>query len=268
MSEFNLCEVDAEIRLRLANEVNNHIKHCGLPDGVEAVQDTIFQVVSCKASVFSEPIKYGIFSLLEVNMIEHYKQAWGWDRERKWKEMFSPLSHYILVQDNSYGDTDLVGFVHYQFTWDDEDEPEFPVIFCYELQINDKFQKLGLGRLLMEMLLDLSKFWKMDKLMLTCFKSNTDAMRFYEHIGYRVDENSPSKWGHDVPYEILSISPDALPASLLVPPTSTPTPPPPMSTVISIPTTELGSSDIDASRNDAHDVTNECTPDVGGNNLV
>ncbi len=43
------------------------------------------------------------------------------------------------------------------------------------------------------------------KTMLTCFKCNESAMSFYKRIGFAVDTNSPSQFGHfDEPYEILS----------------------------------------------------------------
>ncbi len=41
--------------------------------------------------------------------------------------------------------------------------------------------------------------------MLTCFKSNIDALGFYKKIGFDIDETSPSKFGDStVDYEIMS----------------------------------------------------------------
>ena len=47
---------------------------------------------------------------------------------------------------------------------------------------------------------------EMKKVILTVFKCNSGAMRFYlERLkGYHVDECSPSNFGEDVDYEILS----------------------------------------------------------------
>lgn len=45
------------------------------------------------------------------------------------------------------------------------------------------------------------------KTMLTCFKCNGPAMTFYKHIGFDIDCNSPSKYGFDECYEILSDKP-------------------------------------------------------------
>mmetsp|Transcript_114 Transcript_114/g.105 ORF Transcript_114/g.105 Transcript_114/m.105 type:complete len:208 (+) Transcript_114:413-1036(+) len=193
----------------MANAVSDHIKYCELPDGLSILSGSTFHVVSCKASALSESRKFEIFTLLESNMMEHYQQAWGWDRETKWKEMFSSLSNYILIVDQSEenernNEGDLIAFLHYQFTWDDEEEPEYAVIFCYELQIHIKYQKQGIGRFLMNILSHLCIQWKMKKIMLTVFKSNQEALLFYQKIGFKTDVNSPSKWGHEVLYEILS----------------------------------------------------------------
>jgi ribosomal protein S18 acetylase RimI-like enzyme len=47
----------------------------------------------------------------------------------------------------------------------------------------------------------------MAKVMLTVFKSNGDAMAFYDKLGYTVDDTSPSKVGEIAEdYEILSRS--------------------------------------------------------------
>eukprot|EP01041_Mallomonas_annulata_P001329 gene1329-2558_t len=186
--------VDDVIRIRRANDTANQIVSCHLHEGLATPTGQMFALLSNKASNLSESRKFEIFSLLENNMRAHYEKAWGWDKEGKWKEMFAINSHYLLVLDNSLDGGDLVGFVHYQFTWDDEDEPEFPVLFCFELQLDIKYQKLGIGRELMSMLTTIASHWHMNKTMLTCFKSNIEAMQFYRKIGFNIDKNSPSKY--------------------------------------------------------------------------
>lgn len=44
-----------------------------------------------------------------------------------------------------------------KFTWDDEEVPEYPVVYCYQLQIASEYQKCGLGKLLMSYLETITK---------------------------------------------------------------------------------------------------------------
>jgi len=96
----------------------------------------------------------------------------------------------------------------FRFTWDDEDEPEFPVLFCYELQVDEKYRGSGIGARLMDIEKKIAASRNMWKVMLTCFKVNRRALHFYEKIGFGVDVNSPSSHGHDTDYEILSDKPN------------------------------------------------------------
>ena len=59
----------------------------------------------------------------------------------------------------------------------------------------------------MEVLATTAKQLKMEKVMLTCFNINDAAMKFYNAIGYELDENSPTKSGFPADYEILSLIP-------------------------------------------------------------
>ena len=45
---------------------------------------------------------------------------------------------------------------------------------------------------------------KMRMVMLTVFKNNQNAMRFYETLKYRVDDISPSMFEEEADYEIMS----------------------------------------------------------------
>jgi ribosomal protein S18 acetylase RimI-like enzyme len=88
---------------------------------------------------------------------------------------------------------------------DDEDEPEYPVLYCYELQISHSYQGKGIGKHIMELLNQFQKSCQMKKVMLTCFKINSSAMNFYLKNGFYIDEYSPSKFGDiHCHYEILS----------------------------------------------------------------
>lgn len=57
----------------------------------------------------------------------------------------------------------LLAFSMFKFTWDDEDEPEFPVLFCYELQVEERYRGCGLGARLMDIekqIANMRNMWK------------------------------------------------------------------------------------------------------------
>ena len=207
----------------------------------------------------TEAEKVMIYQLFEINMKDWYEKNWGLKEIEKKKELYNTESHFICVHKSSglpqkknpesSGSSDseqedkegneLVAFAMYRFEWDDEDEPEFPVLFCYEIQICDAYRgqkigrhvSLGLVRFsfpanflyhrliyrmlqmsryqLMDLLAKIAKQWSKKKVMLTCFKNNIPAMAFYDKIGFTIDSTSPSSFGHiDELYEILSIEPE------------------------------------------------------------
>ncbi|KAL7462243.1 hypothetical protein ACHAXS_002631 [Conticribra weissflogii] len=133
----------------------------------------------------------------------------------------------ITAQEKCNGDVDLraanlVGFIHYRHEFDNEDDeeeeveygniPPLPPTVCqtylYELQITPTLQKCGLGHRLMTVLELSSLQSKMSKVVLTVFKTNEPAMKFYlkKLKGYAIDEMSPSNFanGEECDYEILS----------------------------------------------------------------
>ena len=73
--------------------------------------------------------------------------------------------------------------------------------FSYELQIDEKYQNKGLGEHLMKCLEKLANVWQMERVVLTVLTNNDGALRFYNRLGYTVDETSPD----DEPsYQIFS----------------------------------------------------------------
>lgn len=54
------------------------------------------------------------------------------------EEMYSEKSHYLILKSPETGE--VAAFVHFQFVWDDEDEPEFPVLYCFELHVSIAYQ--------------------------------------------------------------------------------------------------------------------------------
>ncbi|KAG6621336.1 N-alpha-acetyltransferase 40 [Phytophthora cinnamomi] len=156
----------------------------------------------------SESTREGVVALFESNMKALYQASdWGYDPVAKRKELFEDEARYLFVHDESVASTasaPLVGFAHFRFVEDDG----ALVLYLYEVQLASTAQRHGLGKFLMQLLLLVARKHGMELMVLTVFKSNTGAMKFYrERLGFEIDETSPSACGdNSQDYEILSKS--------------------------------------------------------------
>jgi len=96
----------------------------------------------------------------------------------------------------------------FRFEYEDREN----TLYCYELEISKAAQRTGLGTILMGHLMTIGSAWEMDKIMLTVFKENSPALKFYQTVGFIIDPSSPSYLEdgtiaddvEDVDYEIMS----------------------------------------------------------------
>ena len=164
------------------------------------------------------------------------KSDWGLDMEKKEEELRHADAKFLVVVSSPSsesnddaatrnGDGDaattaghdgterrdaavvVIAFAHFRYEL--LDVPAMPITYLYELQVHPSHRSLGLGRHLMTIIERLSAIMGMQKIMLTAFRSNRKAIRFYEsRCGYKVDESSPSNFNDDegveCDYEILS----------------------------------------------------------------
>ena len=154
---------------------------------------------SCRLS----PVEFqSIFALFIENMGKMYEQSsWGLETETKAEELKHAHARFLLVEDSA---GTLAGFVHFRFDYDDCESPTQGVLYVYEIQIDERFQRQGLGKKLMLISEQIAKKAEVSKVMLTVFKKNQDAMHFYREMDYKIDESSPSKHNEQADYEILS----------------------------------------------------------------
>ncbi|KAL9186805.1 hypothetical protein ACHAXT_010525 [Thalassiosira profunda] len=173
------------------------------------------------------------------------RSEWGLDMAKKEEELSHPSARFLVVlshngvekdevatvsndeaEDNDAKDNDateeqptetiskcedtfdgctVLGFAHFRHEADDDDDPQHPVTYLYELQIHPSYQKHGLGKRLMSIVELVALKLKMAKVMLTVFHANEGAMKFYRKRKYEVDESSPSNFegGEGCEYEIL-----------------------------------------------------------------
>ena len=79
------------------------------------------------------------------------------------------------------------------------------VLYVYELQLEERAQRRGLGRHLMMCAELAARKLGMQAVALTVFKANAAALAFYTKMKYVVDADSPSACGvPDAEHEILS----------------------------------------------------------------
>lgn len=163
---------------------------------------------SLNSSAVSITQRNVMFSLLKENMEGIYTAcSWGWEEKKKFAEMSHINSRFLIVHKTDDHEA-IEAFAMFRFDWDDEDEPDFAVLFVYEVQVSKSLRGKGVGRLLMKTVVGLQEQYQLRKTALTCFKHNTAALSFYKSIDFGIDSNSPSEYGHmDVDYEILSNRP-------------------------------------------------------------
>ncbi|KAI7865155.1 hypothetical protein BDF14DRAFT_1875660 [Spinellus fusiger] len=107
--------------------------------------------------------------------------------------MMAPEARYLVARSTTHPN-DLYGFLMFQMVEEEtmDDDVMAQVAYCYELQLVETVRNHGLGEYLMDILDKIGSYWKMDKVMLTVFKANKGAFKFYKRIGFTLDEISPS----------------------------------------------------------------------------
>jgi len=149
-----------------------------------------------------------VVDLLIRNMKALYQKSnWGWNEKNKRSEMMEDAAWYLLAKNE---DGKICGFSHFRYDMDYDDE----VLYVYEIQIDEEFQRKGLGKFMMQVLEMLAFKADMRKIMLTVLKHNESATKFFKsHMKFEFDETNPQddlQWNEkftdveQVDYEILS----------------------------------------------------------------
>ena len=129
--------------------------------------------------------------LIEATSADDYKSSeMKWSRSKKKVEMRLPDMKYIILLSSLPGQHEsvqLAGFISFMVIYEDGHE----VIYCYEIHLAEEWQGKGIGKKLMQIMEQIGDSVKVEKAMLTVFKSNKRALRMYESLGYVEDEFSP-----------------------------------------------------------------------------
>ncbi|KAF8928103.1 N-alpha-acetyltransferase 40 [Dissophora ornata] len=113
----------------------------------------------------------------------------GWCREDKEDEMQDTASRYLIAFHNELP----VGMVHFQFVEEETmTDRDAEVAYCFEIQVVPEYQRRGIGAYLIGLLEIIGRSAEMEKVMLTVFKANKNAIKFYtDQLQYQYDEISP-----------------------------------------------------------------------------
>ncbi|CAL1695417.1 unnamed protein product [Somion occarium] len=182
------------------------------------LKDVIYSIRIALASELDKVEREAIYVLTEANMRDMAVQSsTGWDPSQKKKELFHQHSRFVIIyripedvqSDSSTSHTlvdHIVAFAMFRF----EAERGEDIIYCYELQLWPSVRRSGLGRFIMNTLVQLGAKYNMKRVKLTVLKANTPALAFYHAIGFTLDPTSPDYVDEQDPvpeecdYQILS----------------------------------------------------------------
>lgn len=103
-----------------------------------------FQVKCSSAMSLSFDEQEEIFNIAQSNMRQIYETCgWGWRPTEKRNELFHFLSRIYFIYDEAA--KRIAGYAVFRYEFDDEEEPEYLVLYCYELQVRPEYKRQGLG---------------------------------------------------------------------------------------------------------------------------
>merc|ERR1712079_697074 len=187
--------------VKAANDVEDPLEN--LPSFKKYEKGGMNVMISAeRVTDLDQTTKDWLLDLITRNMKALYEESdWGWKTENKKEEMFDNRAWYLLARDMD-NEGKLLGFAHFRFDMDYDDE----VLYVYEIQLEDCVKRKGLGKFMMQVLEIMAFKADMRKIMLTCFKHNPAAQKFFKGaLKYEIDETCPTDdvyEQHD--YEIVS----------------------------------------------------------------
>ncbi|KAM3717651.1 N-alpha-acetyltransferase [Dirofilaria immitis] len=139
-----------------------------------------------------------IFQLFVTNMRTMYQMSqWGYDELSKRQELRATTSRYIIAKNMN---NTPIAYLHYRFVIDSDSA----VLYCYEIQVEDKYQVKGIGSALLSIAECLARKMSMDKLMATVFAFNGNSLAFFHKNGFSVDPSCPDAGDYLILSKLLS----------------------------------------------------------------
>ncbi|KAI0094735.1 acyl-CoA N-acyltransferase [Irpex rosettiformis] len=167
--------------VKQANEATAAQLARDLPSTV-CLKDTNFNAELKRTPQLSSEERRVIWDIIDTNMRDLASgSSMGWDVQEKKNELFDPVtSRFIVVRcsEPSPDNVDIIkAFVMFKFD--------------YEVQVAESWRRYGIGRFLVDQIIQIARRFKMQKVLLTVLKANKGASRFYTSMGFSKDETSP-----------------------------------------------------------------------------
>lgn len=190
-------------KIDAANDVKDFTSYVEPKFSSFKINQEEFKIKYLKKEDVDELMIKWMMDLIRKNMMKMYiNSVWGWNEFSKINELMDENARFLLIFNHL---EEKIGFVHFRFEWDESNIK--CVLYCYEIQIEQGYQRKGIGAMAMKLLTYIAREFKMFKVMLTCFKENTQALKFYKkQLKYHNDPSCPSKFNQEACYEILSFN--------------------------------------------------------------
>lgn len=170
-------------------------------DGAEERHDAPVDIYTGK-SIPARDLE-ACFRLIEKTSAQDYaNSSFGWSPSKKRREMKASDMKYLILRraavsaaNSDRGASEgskagaaerVVGFLSFMVTYEGGNE----TIYCYEIHVSPALQGRGIGKSFMDRFEEIGTRIGLEKAMLGVFRSNERGRRFYERLGYAVDESS------------------------------------------------------------------------------
>ena len=142
-----------------------------------------FQAELCSYIKMPNNFSEWTFHIMEKNMKSVYEETWGWNEEHKRADLLDPKSRFIYA----ISDGKPIAFIHYRFELVQDELSAF----ILSLQVEDQYQRKGLGRFLVQVIEFTALKQKIDSVMVTVFKINKPGHSFFHKMQYVPHHSSP-----------------------------------------------------------------------------
>jgi GNAT superfamily N-acetyltransferase len=149
-----------------------------------------------------EELEEFTFNVIENHLKTLYEETWGWEGDEKAAELYDSSARFLFAVPD-VDPPEPFGFVHYRFELDRTET----ALYIYDIHVRDDVMGKGLGKALLQTLEFLALKLRLDAVIVTILKANTQGMGFFGHMKYVQHASSPSvqdpESAHEYHQEVL-----------------------------------------------------------------